>query len=175
MKKIIFFMGSALLVLTACNSNSTSSTKAASDSSKMASNVDMKQKMEESNKQKAIASVQAFSNHDAEGAFKDATINSVEYGDGSMTPVSNLDSAKAGAAMFLKSFPDIKAENILALADGDRVAVFADWSCTFKNDLNGMKATGKTTKFHDCDLFKFNDSGKIVEHRSVQNMSVLFK
>src|ERR1035437_8720878 len=130
MKKIIFFLGSGLLVLSACNSNKgTSATTGGTDSTKMSS--DMKMKMAESNKQKAIASVQAFSNHDVEGVFKDATPNSVDYGDGSGAPMNNLDSSKAGMKAFFKSFPDVKADNIIALADGDYVAVLADWSCTF--------------------------------------------
>src|ERR1700747_165251 len=123
MKKIIFFMGFAMLVISACNSNKDTSTASTTDSTKMSSTVDMKKKMLESNKQKAIASAQAFSNHDVEGTYKDAAANSIDYGDGSMAPIKNLDSAKASVAMFLKSFPDVKGDNIIALADGDYVAV----------------------------------------------------
>jgi predicted ester cyclase len=33
----------------------------------------------------------------------------------------------------------------------------------------GMKATGKAFKIKDVDIFKFNDAGKIIEHRAVQS------
>lgn len=170
-------MSSAILLLLAsCNNDEkTASTTTNTDSTKMSPAQDMKEKRLESNKQKAIASVTAFSNHDVEGTVKDEDVNAVEYGDGSMPSMKNIDSAKVLIATFLKSFPDIKADNLMALADGDYVSVFADWSATFKNDLGNQKATGKTTKFRDCDLFKFNDSGRIIEHRSVQNMDRLFK
>jgi len=175
MKKL-FTSAAVLLLMASCNNGdkTESNTAALKDSTKTAA-PDKKQQRLESNKQKAIASVTAFSNHDVEGTLKDEDPNAVDYGDGSMAPMKNMDSAKAMVTMFLKSFPDIKADNILALADGEYVSVFADWSATFKNDMGSTKATGKTTKFHDCDLFRFNDSGRIIEHRSVQNMSILFK
>jgi predicted ester cyclase len=49
------------------------------------------------------------------------------------------------------------------------VAAYATWSGSFKKDLMGIKATGKMVSFPDVDIFKLNDEGKIVEHRSVQN------
>jgi predicted ester cyclase len=61
------------------------------------------------------------------------------------------------------------------LADGDHVAVIADWSGTFKNDLMGMKATGKMFKFKDLDLFKLNEEGKIIEHRSIANLAAVLQ
>jgi hypothetical protein len=33
----------------------------------------------------------------------------------------------------------------------------------------GMKATGKSFKVNDVDIFKFNDAGKMIEHRNVQS------
>ncbi len=38
------------------------------------------------------------------------------------------------------SISDYKGENIMYIADGDKVAVYADWSATFKKDFMGMKA-----------------------------------
>jgi predicted ester cyclase len=49
------------------------------------------------------------------------------------------------------------------------VAAYADWTGTFKNDLMGIKASGKPVNLRDVDIFKLNDAGKIIEHRSVQN------
>jgi predicted ester cyclase len=70
---------------------------------------------------------------------------------------------------FLSAFPDYKAENFMVVGDGNHVAVFADYSGTFKNPLMGMKPTGKSFKYRDADIFTFNDAGQITEHRSVQS------
>jgi predicted ester cyclase len=51
--------------------------------------------------------------------------------------------------------------------------VYGEWSGTWKGDLMGMKATGKTFKINDVDIFKFNDAGKMIEHRSVQSGATL--
>jgi predicted ester cyclase len=53
------------------------------------------------------------------------------------------------------------------------VLVEGEWGGTFKKDLAGIKATGKPVKFKDVDIFKFNEDGKITEHRSVQNVGAI--
>jgi predicted ester cyclase len=104
---------------------------------------------------------------------KDAAPGYVDYGDESMPPSTNLDSTKAFIKMLINSFEDFKASNAQFIADGDYVFYYAEWSGIFKNDLMGLKASGKPLKFKDCDIFKFNDDGKIIEHRSIQNMGAL--
>ncbi len=74
---------------------------------------------------------------------------------------------------FLSAFPDYKGENFMVVGDGNHVAVFADYSGTFKNPLMGMKPTGKSFKYRDVDIFTFNDAGQITEHRSVQSGKTL--
>ncbi len=76
---------------------------------------------------------------------------------------------------WLDAFPDYKGENLMAIADGDKVAVYGDWSGTFKKDFMGMKATGKSFKAKDVDIFTFNDEGNITEHRAVQSMGSIFQ
>jgi predicted ester cyclase len=51
----------------------------------------------------------------------------------------------------------IRAENFLVIKDGNHVAVFADYSGTFKNPMMGIKPTGKSFKYQDVDLFTFNE------------------
>ena len=58
------------------------------------------------------------------------------------------------------------------MADGDKVIVYGEWSGTFKNDYMGMKATNKSFKINDVDIFTFNDDGKITSHRSIMPYSV---
>jgi predicted ester cyclase len=76
-------------------------------------------------------------------------------------------------AAYLSAFPDLKAENTMYFADGNTVIVVADWSMTFKNDMMGMKATGKSTKYKDVDIFTFDDNGKVTSHRSIYPIGAL--
>jgi predicted ester cyclase len=127
-----------------------------------------KDSMLEKNKATALASEQAFSSGKIDEMFKDVAADVVDYGDGSSAPVKNIDTVKASVKMWLSAFPDYKGENFLVVAEGNHVAVFGDWSGTFKNAMMGMKPTGKSFKVKDVDLFTFNDAGKITEHRGVQ-------
>lgn len=127
-----------------------------------------KQDILDKNKATALASVQAWNSANVDGVFKDFDMDGIDYGSGSMAPVKGLALAKANAKAFLDAFPDIKGENFFVVGEGNHVAVFADWSGTFKNPLMNMKPTGKMFKMKDVDLFTFNDAGKIIEHRSVQ-------
>jgi predicted ester cyclase len=90
-----------------------------------------------------------------------------------MPPSSNIDSTKAFIKMLLNSFENFSPNNPVLTTDGDYVIYYADWSGVFKNDLMGIKATGKPVTFKDCDIFKLNDEGKITEHSSIQNMGLL--
>jgi predicted ester cyclase len=128
---------------------------------------------QERNKKAVLASMDAFAKRDIDGMFKDAAAQFIDYGDGTMPPVTNLDSAKAFINMLLNSIENYTAGNTQLIAEGDYVVYYADWSGDFKKDIMGIKATGKTLKFKDCDIFKFNEDGKVTEHRSVQNMGTV--
>ncbi|HEY4155428.1 MAG TPA: ester cyclase [Puia sp.] len=164
--KNLLLIGVTTLILS-CNNNGGTATNPASDS--VAAGAASKDSVLEKNKATALASEEAFNSGKLDDAFKDAVPDAVDYGDGSMAPMKGLDSIKAGVKIFLNAFPDYKGENFLAIGEGNHVAVFGDWSGTFKNPLMGMKPTGKSFKIKDVDLFTFNDQGKITEHRSVQS------
>ena len=123
----------------------------------------------EKNKATALASVQAFTSGKLDDAFKDVTPDAVDYGDGGMAPVKGRDTIISMVKGFLAAFPDYKAENLMVIGEGNHVAVFGDYSGTFKNPMMGIKPTGKSFKYRDVDLFTFNDAGKITEHRSIQS------
>jgi predicted ester cyclase len=169
MKQLLVLMSFAA-VITSCNS----SIPAISNSmdSLMAART-ARDSILEKNKATALASVRAFSAGNMDEAMKDITPDAVDYGDGMMAPVKGIDSIKAMVKIFMAAFPDYKGENFLVLGDGNHVAVFADYSGTFKNALMGIKPTGKSFKIKDVDLFTFNDAGKITEHRSVQSGKTL--
>jgi predicted ester cyclase len=75
-------------------------------------------------------------------AFKDVTSDVVDYGDGMMAPIKGRDSIISMVKGYLSAFPDYKGENYMVVGDGNHVAVFGDYSGTFKNPWMGMKPTG---------------------------------
>ncbi len=167
MKKI-FILAITASLLYACN-DSADSTSSTDSSSMNSSTMNDDESKEERNKQTALASVKAFSNKDVEAALKDVDNDAMEYGEGSMEPVKGRDSVTKWMTAWTAAIPDLKGENLMAAADGDHVMVYGEWSGTWKNDFMGMKATGKSFKVKDVDIFKFNDAGKIIEHRNIQS------
>ena len=166
MKQLLAFMGIAVFIIS-CNSNPPPNTNNAMDSAMAAGMA--RDSMLEKNKATALASAQAFNAGNMDEAFKNVTSDATDFGDGSMKPVKGADSIKAMVKSFLAAFPNYKGENFLVIGDGNHVAVFADYTGTFKNPFMGMKPTGKSFKVKDVDLFTFNDEGKITEHRNVQS------
>ena len=157
----------SLLVFSACNSEKKE------DKDKMTTNSGESQ--EEKNKATALASVNALIAGDVDGVLKDvaATGTIVDYGDGSMPPVTNLDTLRAGMKAWRGVMSEFKADNLLAVADGDYVIVYGEWSVTYKEDFMGMKTAGKSYKVNDVDIFKFNSEGKMIEHRSIYPFSAV--
>jgi predicted ester cyclase len=120
------------------------------------------------NKNAALGFLQAINSKNMDAMVKDFAVDYIDYHDGGIPPSKGLDTLKNDLKNFVTAFPDVKAENLVAVAEGNQVAVFGEWSGTFKANLGKMKATGKSFKIKDADLFTFNDSGKIIEHRAVQ-------
>ncbi|HTD40304.1 MAG TPA: ester cyclase [Mucilaginibacter sp.] len=166
MKKLLVLMGVAVFA-TSCNSGNSPMMNNGNDS--VAAAYAAKDSVLEKNKATALASVQAFSSGKLDEAFKDVTPDAVDYGDGGMAPIKGRDTIISMVKGFLSAFPDYKAENLMVVGDGNHVAVFGDYSGTFKKPLMGIKPTGKSFKYRDVDLFTFNDAGKITEHRSIQS------
>lgn len=129
---------------------------------------------QERNKKVIMASMEAFAKRDIDAMVKDAAPGYTDFGDETTPPSTNLDSTKAFIKMLVGSIENYNASNAQLIADGDYVFYYADWNGTFKKDFMGFKATGKTIKYKDCDIFKLNEEGKITEHHSVQNMGALF-
>ena len=170
MKRILIAATALACFATACTSTSTTGTTSDSTGGKTGPKMT---DMTTINKQIALAASEAVGSHDPNAVFKDVTPDYIEYADGSSPPVKGADSAKVYFQTFLTAFPDLKGENLTAIAEGNQVAVFGEWSGTFKGELMGMKPTGKSFKFKDVDLYTFNDEGKITEHRSVQSMATI--
>ena len=167
MKKLLL-SAAVISLMIACEQkpDNVSSYPTGSDSSAVTA-ASSEEEKEERNKAIALESVKDVSNHDVDSGLKHVAAETVDYGDGSMPAIKNKDTIVAGIKSFIAAFPDYKGDNLEAVADGDKVLVYGDWSGTFKNDFMGMKATGKSFKVKDVDIFTFNDKGEIVEHRSI--------
>jgi predicted ester cyclase len=170
MKKMFLPMVISILLLTACNNEK--KTDEGIKEEKMTGSSESK---EERNKETALASVNAFIAGDIDKTLKDITADAVDYGDGSMPVVKGKDSIMVYVKKWREAFSDYKGDNIVAIADGDYVAVWGDWSGTFKTDFMGMKATGKKIRTKDVDIFKFNSDGKMTEHHNVQSTAEMMK
>lgn len=169
MKKIIFSLLPVMILIVACN-NDKKMEEGADKKEATPSTVENK---EERNKKVVMASMENFMKGDMDGTFKDAAAGFVDYADGSTPPMTNIDTLKSFMKMLTNSIEGYRGENLNYYADGDYVLVHGDWLGTFKNDLMGIKATGKPVKFKDVDIFKLNDEGKITEHSAVQNLGAV--
>lgn len=153
-----------VLLFASCQ-NSGSGNAAATDST--AAPVETKQ---ERNKKVVMASNEAMMKKDIDGMFKyGADSGFVDYGDGSMPPMTNRDSIKQMMNMWMSAFSDFKGENLQYYADGDNVIVYGEYSGTWTGDMMGQKANGKSFKTTDVDIFTLNEEGKITSHRNIQN------
>ena len=130
----------------------------------------MQETIEERNKQTALTALESFNKRNIDSVLVKADKEMVEYGDGSFQPVKGADSITKEWKAWMNALPDYKGSNFTAVADGNTVMIYGEWSGTWTADFMGMKATGKPLKIFDVDIFKFNDEGKIIEHRSVQSV-----
>jgi predicted ester cyclase len=170
MKKLLLIAALAGLI-TSCNDKSSASTGATNNDSTSTTEMTPEAK-EERNKKTALASANAFDGETSiDEAFKDMDKEFIDYGTGEMPALKGIDSVKAGLQTWLNAIPDYKGSDLMAVADGDYVMVHGTWSGTWKNNMMGMNATNKSFKSPDVDIFKFNDAGKIIEHRSIQSMN----
>jgi len=166
MKKIIFLLATPLFMM-ACNNSKTEDTSI-KDAASTAVN------KEERNKQVITACMDNFAKGDLDATLKDVAPQFKDYGDGSMQePITNVDTLKNMFRMIMNSLEGYKAENTTYYTDGDYVLVQADWVGTFNKDLMGIKHTGRPVRFKDIDIFKLNEDGKVVEHRSIQNVGAV--
>jgi len=169
MKRLLLVFSAAMLLLTACNDSNDASKNNNADSSgsTTTSSNSSDESKEERNKQVVLESMKGVNNHNVDQVMKDISANMMDYGDGSGPVMKGGDSLRGFMTGWFAAFPDYKGENLMAIADGDQVAVYGDWSGTFKKDFMGMKATGKSFKAKDVDIFTLDAAGKITEHRNI--------
>ena len=172
--KRLLIISSIVLFFIACNNdagNNTADAPEKTDSSK----AEKTESKEDRNKKIIKDAMSALNDHDFDKLTSLMTEDAVDYGDGSGHVMKSRDSINAGMKVYFKAFPDFKASDVRYFADGDQVVVIAEYTGTFKNDLGKMKATGKSFKFPDADIFTLNDEGKITAHRFIQPESTMMQ
>lgn len=169
MKSLIAVLAVAFLFI-ACNQNSGNQ----ADTLSTDTTAVVKETPEEKNIKIIAEAMVALNAHDSAKLISMMSDDAVDYGDGTQPPLKSRDSMRASISTFLTAFPDYKADNLKYFANGNEVVVLGDYSGTFKNDLGKVKATGKSFKLSDADIFTLNDSGKVTSHRFVYPNSALF-
>ncbi|THU41363.1 ester cyclase [Niastella caeni] len=169
MKKVFLLLAVSTAIITACETttNKTEGTEGAKTDTTMVED------KEERNKKVVMASMEAMIAKNVDEAFKDVAPDAVDYNDGSMPAIKGKDSIMNMVKQWVNAFPDNKGQDIKYVADGDWVMVWGEWSGTFKNDFMGMKATNKSYKLKDVDIFKLNDAGQITEHHNIQSPNTM--
>lgn len=172
MKKMFILAGTAAMLF-ACNSPATDTKMEAGKDSTGAKSTTVDR--QERNRQVVMASFEALKTLDADALLKDVAPDATDYNDGSMPPTKSLDSMRANVKGWLSALEYVKAQNTITTSNDDYVMVYADWEGKYKSDIMGMKTAGKTYKVRDVDIFRLNDDGKIIEHRSVQSQDAYLK
>lgn len=174
MKAAILLLAGAAFTVYACGNNA--SVKDMHDSTagmqKSSSGNSAEAKVER-NKNVVLQSFEGLNKHDPVLTLKDAAADIVDYGDGSEKPVKGKDSILSMMNGWMKTFPDLKNENLKTIAEGDWVVVWGDESGTWKGDVMNQKATGKSYKIKNVSIFRLNDEGKITEHHGVPTWNAI--
>lgn len=171
--KRLLVISSLLFFFIACenkNGHNTADNPEKADSSK-AEKVESK---EDRNKKIIKDAMAALNDHDVDKMAAMMSSDAIDYGEGSGHTIKGADSIKANMKSMMAAFPDFKASDLKYFADGDHVVVIGEYSGTFKNSMGKYKATGKSFKFPDADIFTLNDEGKITSHRYIQPDATMF-
>lgn len=67
------------------------------------------------------------------------------------------------------AFPDAHFEIEHLASDGDTVICIGTMSGTHKGTLLGVPATDKKVEWRQCHLYRFNKSGRTVEHNAIRD------
>lgn len=165
MKATLFF--SLLMGLTlACQPKANSVNDALND----------QESKQERNKRIVLARMHGFETGNVDSVIRaeNTVADFIDRREGS-TPTKGIQNARAGLLKLMTAFPDYKGSNFKAVAEGDTVLVYAEWTGTWKNDFLGMKATGKSFKTTDVAILTLNSEGKVLEHHGIQPFATIAK
>ena len=169
MKGSVFFALAIGLVL-ACQQEKTASVDTTTNPTTS------QESKQERNKRIVLARMHGFETGNVDSVIRaeNTAVDFIDRREGSI-PKKGIQNARAGLLQLMKAFPDYKGDNFMAVAEGDDVLVYGEWSGTWKNDFLGMKATGKSFKTNDVAILKLNSEGKVVEHHGIQPFATIAK
>ncbi len=125
------------------------------------------------NKATVLKSYEEYSKtRDAQAWFSIMADDYVDYSMGP-EPVQGRAAVEEAAKQFVAAFPDVDWKVLRTVAEGNMVWVELEMSGTFKNDFMGMKATGKSFKIRDVNIYEFNNEGKAKAGWGVQDPMVM--
>jgi predicted ester cyclase len=68
-----------------------------------------------------------------------------------------------------EALPDAHFEILHLARDGDTVICIGTMSGTHEGTLLGVAATGRKVEWRQCHLYRFDDSGRAVEHDAIRD------
>src|SRR3954451_13402062 len=68
-----------------------------------------------------------------------------------------------------KAFPDAHFEIEHLASDGDTVICIGTMSGTHEGTLLGVRATGRKVEWRQCHMYRFDESGRTVEHDAIRD------
>jgi steroid delta-isomerase-like uncharacterized protein len=74
-----------------------------------------------------------------------------------------------------KAFPDAHFEIEHLARDGDTVICVGTMSGTHEGTLLGVPASGRRVRWRQCHLYRFDDSGRAVEHDAIRDDAGLLR
>lgn len=168
MKESLLFALAIGLVL-ACQQEKTTSVESTTDPNHQESK-------QERNKRIVLARMHGFETGNVDSVIRaeNTVVDFIDRREGSV-PKKGIQNARAGLLQLMRAFPDYKGTNFMAVAEGDDVLVYGEWSGTWKNDFLGQKATGKSFKTNDVAILKLNSEGKVLEHHGIQPFVTIAK
>jgi predicted ester cyclase len=128
---------------------------------------------EERNKEIILNSYKAYEANNLDASFKewdkDVKIYRISNPDSPIGLDSFVANEKKSYAEIKAAFPDIKQHLLAVVSDGDYVITWVQYTGTSKANFKEYKTTGKSFKYDDAEIFKFNQSGKVTEYHHVHS------
>ena len=119
--------------------------------------------MSEANKAASMKLAEMFGGADTSVAGQYIAENAVDHQGVPGLDTNGVEGFQRMVAFYRSAFPDMKAEVMAVIAEGDLVTMQFHMTGTNTGVFMGMPATGKKIDIEGVDIMRFQD-GKAVEH-----------
>ena len=125
---------------------------------------------QERNRQTTLASIQAYVAGDM-NVYLNSRDKNYTYYSYDNRAVQGVDSLALTnfRALFVAAFSNYDIKVLSISVDRDYVITWEETSGTWTGNFLDVKPTGKSFRIRGVTIFKFNEAGKIVEERSIEN------